>query len=181
MTSHILHGRSWDILDILDHKDMFFCCAVLPHRSVLTASHCFHTNWISYFDAPSFVVDDRYLKLSSKIIQENLFSLQCQLCPISKEALWSLGANERSHAFLHKGIYCHLLQTDYISGHDLSVLLSDVCIAWNLTLHTNKILPHHQRFCVMSRVFDEFQTSSRISDRQHLMMLAREATSQSHS
>lgn len=112
-------------------------------------------------------------------MKENLVLLQSHTCKIPTKAHWFLGANERSHAFLQKAVERLLLHSEYKPGPKLSVLFSDVRMAWNLTLHTNKILPHYRGFGVMTRVLSELQTPSRLFDRQHLILLAKKAPSQS--
>lgn len=167
------------MLVILDHGDTFIHCTFLPDRSTVTAFNSFYTHWISHFDARCFTVVHRGSNLASAEMKQNLHTLQSQLCPKPTDAPWSLGSNKRSHKFLHKAIDRLLLQPDYINGPNHSVLLSDVRIAWNLALHVNNILPHYHCFGIMPRVLGSIDTSSRLSEHQHLMSLACEITAQS--
>lgn len=131
---------------------MFILCALLPEHSTVTAFHFYYTHWISYLDVPYFTVVDRSTSLASTEIKQNLHSLHSQLCPTPTETLWTLGSNERSYRFLQKAINRLLLQPDYRTGPHHSVLLSDVSMAWNLTLYV-KTFCHFTSGSVLCHVF----------------------------
>lgn len=138
---YMVHGLSRDILVTLDHGDMFFCCAQLTDRSAVTTFQSYHTNWISYFDAPCFTVVDRGSSLACTEMPTNIHSLQLQLFSVSIESPWSLGANEQSHQFLQKAIDFLLLQNECMLVYNFTVLLSDFSLSWNSRLHLNYIFP----------------------------------------
>lgn len=102
---------------MLDHGDMFLRCDLLPDRSEVTSFEDFYTNWISYYDALCYIFVNWGSNIASKHIRANLHALQLQLYPIPVDVTWSLGANERSHKFLHKAIDRLSVQLDYNKGH----------------------------------------------------------------
>ncbi len=63
---------------------------------------------------------------------KNVRQYESQLCPIPTEAPWSIGANERSHGFIHSVIEKILAEPEYNPGDHQERLLSDVEMAWKL-------------------------------------------------
>lgn len=173
--SLVIHNCSRDILVMLDHGDICFRYALLPDRLAVSAFQTYFTSWIFNFVTLFLKAADRVSDLFSSTMCDSLLQLQSQLCNIS-EALWSLGANERSHKFLKKSIDRLLSQLSYISGHDISELLSEVRLAWSLTLHGNDLLLHYHGFRIMSRVLSHIKNDSRLSDRQQYMTPVWEVT-----
>lgn len=73
-------------------------------------------------------------------MKNNLHEIQPQLSPIHTEDPRSLGANERSHHYLHKAIYRLINQQLYNSGENLETVLADVSMALNFTPYANNII-----------------------------------------
>lgn len=110
--SHVIQNHSRDILATLNHSDMFVRCALLSDRFANSTFHTYVSHWISYFGVPYSTAVGRGSNLASTVMHKDLCSLQSQLRPILTEASWSVGANERSHIFLHKSLDRLLLSPD---------------------------------------------------------------------
>lgn len=58
-------------------------------------------------------------------------------------------------------------------------MLSDVCIAWNMTPQVQNFHPHFLTLEIMPRIHGSIDKRSRPSKRQHLIIVAYESTAQS--
>ena len=173
---HYIKSTQRQILFILDAGDMMLRLCNLRDNSARTAFDAYFSRCISIFGAPTFTVEERGSNLANKHMADSLRTLDSQLCPISTEAPWSIGSNERSLRFLRKEIDSLLADPKFDPGHDLTRLLAEVEIVWNCTQHTNRILPHLHRFGLMSRVLGELDNSPTTRERIALMELLRTET-----
>jgi len=171
-----VRGTKHNILVMLDAGDMMLRLARLSNDSARTAFNAYLSRWMSIFDAPIFTFVDRGTNLTNKYMAENLRYFESQLCPIPTEAPWTIGTNERSHRFLHKAIDRTTSSSSFDPGDQLERLLAEIEMAWNFVQHTNRTLPHFNRFGVMPRVLGEMETTQTVQDRIALMEMARQET-----
>lgn len=87
---------------MLNAGDMILRLLRIANDSAQTASSAYFTRSISIFGSPIFPIVDRGSNLTNDYMTSQLNLLQSQLFPITTEAPWSIGTNERSHRCLHR-------------------------------------------------------------------------------
>ena len=154
---HTVRMKKHHILVMLDTGDKMMRLSNLENDLAETSFNHYFGRWISLFDAPHYTVVDRGTNLAAQYMADQLRPLQSQLCPIPTEAPWSIGQNERSHAFIHGAI-------DKILAHTPSLhitrLLGEVEMAWNFTQHSTREIPHLHRFGVLPRIIGQGSDTS---------------------
>lgn len=177
---HTVRSASVDFLISMDAGDLFLKLAHLSDDTARTAFNAYLYRWIATFAASTFTTVGRDSNLTNQMIPNQLRLLESQLCPIPREAPWSLGSNERSHRFIHKAIEKLLFIPNFDCGKLYERLMSEVEMSWNFTKHAGRTLSHFNCFGVIPRVLGEPTGSPAIRERISLIEMARTETEKNH-
>ena len=173
---HDINEKPIKILVMLDAGDMMLRLKKLDNESAQTAFSAYFSRWISIFDSPVFTIVDRGRNLTNKLMGDELRAVHSQLCPIPTEAPWSIGNNERSHAFLHRILNKLISAAASETQIDIDIILSEAEMSWNFTQHRGNTIPHYNRFGVMPRELGQTESTPNIRTRIACMEIAREHT-----
>lgn len=171
---HKIHTKAADLLVIIDHGDMLIRLKMLPDRSAPTTFNAFYNRWIAMFDAPTYIIVNRSLSLSTEHMKTKIYEFELQHGHIPTEAPWGIGLNERSHRYIHKSITRLLLEKNCETELEHKELLAEEKTGWNYAQHTNKIRPLYHRFGIMPRIIGSLDEISRLTERVALVQLVRQ-------